>query len=755
MKTKVADNILITNTTNASEFKFSASAKMFKILSSSIYERKIEAIVRELSCNAYDSHVQAGYPDRPFKITLPNEWVPEFVVEDFGVGLDNEEILNIYTTYGESTKTESNDMIGAFGLGSKTPFAYTDTFNIRARKDGVERTYNAYIGMNGIPSVTKLSEHETEEPNGVKISVPVREIDFTAFKRDVVKVMAWFTVLPEIVGQEVQIDNSMALALLEDRVFIPKYSDYSQKDTIHAVMGNVCYVVSNVSRTLSGKLSKGSEKFIEHNSIYIRFDIGDLEVAASREVISFEEDTTDRFVEAVEDAISGFSKETQDKIDNEADSVFAAKAIVEEDVGLWSLSMFTYQGVDIDLLLEQSFTNHLKYLITEYAGTVMDMRAFKSFKSYGKVEVTGSDMSYRWGDHKFSEQKFQYLAFYDIGTNNTGYARNARIVMREKSTSGLLIFVKGLNDKAKNALVGEFGSMVCFYSNDIQQELFKENLRKQRENARLEAILDGRPVKAPAAKIKKQEVRVIGAAGTGVGSYQRLSDKGDHKYEVSHLQGKKVILVERAHGSVHLSHKCIDSVNPTISIEQVSPQNVDALLEFTGADALLYVKRTEEDRTIRILDPMVEWVNTSKLSKVMDQKILTYLVKRMYTIYDEEAIKKSITGVASGYLVDRMAFEPFVESFVAAYEKTKHICGSGITFPNVQMYVARMAYQKIKSSIAKTKKELYDKYPLLHYISGIEDYLIEEYLDLVDRDNMRPEKSCEEEEKVLDYEDVA
>ena len=70
----------ITNLNGSRKFQMKSSAKAFQILSSGIYERKVEAIVRELSCNAYDSHVAAGKKDVPFKVNLPTGLDPKFSV---------------------------------------------------------------------------------------------------------------------------------------------------------------------------------------------------------------------------------------------------------------------------------------------------------------------------------------------------------------------------------------------------------------------------------------------------------------------------------------------------------------------------------------------------------------------------------------------------------------------------------------------------------------------------------------------------
>ena len=134
---------IVSNVAEVGEFRIRNSAKAFSILSSGLYANKIRAIIRELSCNAVDSHTAAGKADVPFDVHLPNQLEPYFAIRDYGTGLNHDQVTNIYTTYFESTKTNSNAFIGALGLGSKSPFSYTDNFTVTAIRDGIKGIYSA------------------------------------------------------------------------------------------------------------------------------------------------------------------------------------------------------------------------------------------------------------------------------------------------------------------------------------------------------------------------------------------------------------------------------------------------------------------------------------------------------------------------------------------------------------------------------------------------------------------------------------
>jgi hypothetical protein len=76
---------ILSNVAETGEFRIRNSSKAFGILSSGLYSNKIKAIIRELSCNAVDSHVAADKKDVPFTIHLPTKLEPWFSIRDYGL----------------------------------------------------------------------------------------------------------------------------------------------------------------------------------------------------------------------------------------------------------------------------------------------------------------------------------------------------------------------------------------------------------------------------------------------------------------------------------------------------------------------------------------------------------------------------------------------------------------------------------------------------------------------------------------------
>jgi hypothetical protein len=224
-----------------SNFSIALNGKAFRVLSDTLYQNKIGSIVRELSCNAHDAHVMAGKANVPFVVHLPDAFEPWFSVQDQGVGLSDEDISSVFTVYFQSTKEQSNDTIGAFGLGAKTPFSYTDQFTVSSVKNNIRSIYNAFINEQGIPNIVKMFSEETTDGNGVEIKMSVKREDYNRFATEVGTQLKYFKVKPLL-------ENTTATGFAAEPNYLfntPNVSIESDISTysssIYVVQGNVGY----------------------------------------------------------------------------------------------------------------------------------------------------------------------------------------------------------------------------------------------------------------------------------------------------------------------------------------------------------------------------------------------------------------------------------------------------------------------------------------------------------------------------------
>lgn len=155
-------------------FGISDDPAFFEILSSALYKRPTLAMVRETICNAWDAHIEAGISHRPIVITLTDEYL---IIKDFGKGIPDALIGPIYGVYGASTKKNDGRQTGGFGLGCKSPFAYTDHFEVTSCHQGIKTTYNMSKSSGtttGKPAIVPIASFPTSE-TGITVKIPVKK----------------------------------------------------------------------------------------------------------------------------------------------------------------------------------------------------------------------------------------------------------------------------------------------------------------------------------------------------------------------------------------------------------------------------------------------------------------------------------------------------------------------------------------------------------------------------------------------------
>tara|TARA_R110000782_G_scaffold30983_6_gene76811 strand:+ start:515 stop:2815 length:2301 start_codon:yes stop_codon:yes gene_type:complete len=210
---------------------------LMQMLSKNLYSDDIGSAIRECASNALDSHRRVG-TDTPiivsFKNSTSNNY--EFCVEDFGIGLDADDVRNIISKYGKSTKRNSATELGMMGLGFKAPLAYSSSFYFVCRKNGMERKYMMYEGED-TNTIDLLYEKETEEINGVKIIIPVKYSDKYQFMKKIKEQLCYF----ESVYFDVPEDNSINNDFIINRNEHFQFSEMSTDKNLHICLDNVYY----------------------------------------------------------------------------------------------------------------------------------------------------------------------------------------------------------------------------------------------------------------------------------------------------------------------------------------------------------------------------------------------------------------------------------------------------------------------------------------------------------------------------------
>lgn len=274
-------------------FGIKQSPKAFQILSSGLYTNKPMAIVRELSANASDAHVLNGNQAVPFEVKLPNRLDSQFYIKDFGPGLSHEQVMKLYTTYFDSTKADSNDFIGGLGLGSKSPFSYTDAFTVESRQKGIKRTYSAYVAENGVPQIVQLGDTiSTDEADGLTVGFPVQPNDYETFRKEAQRILPWFEPMPTVLGAQIKPKNQpkQSFENLEMYDNIPVWVENSWNKETFVRMGNIIYPLDweasglDEDQDIQTILNNPSRS----STLVFTVPIGAVEVAASREGLQYD-----------------------------------------------------------------------------------------------------------------------------------------------------------------------------------------------------------------------------------------------------------------------------------------------------------------------------------------------------------------------------------------------------------------------------------------------------------------------------------
>ena len=265
---------------------------LFRGFSDTLYSNKIGSIVRELTSNCFDSHREAKVKDDVVIILQNADPLTgkngKICFKDVGVGLSPKRIEDIYSKYFSSTKRETNNEIGGFGIGAKSPLAYTDVFEVNTIHNGIAYNYIVHRGEQ-VPMIKLIHKQATDERNGTSVILPVKPGDEQKFISECKHQLRFFD---NITYKGMNINNNY-------KVYKGKHwiaSLHGEKDHVEYRL-SIC--LGGVSYPLDVNQVNFDSYFSQYNntSIALNFDIGEIDVTMSRENIEY----NDRSIKAIQD----------------------------------------------------------------------------------------------------------------------------------------------------------------------------------------------------------------------------------------------------------------------------------------------------------------------------------------------------------------------------------------------------------------------------------------------------------------------
>jgi hypothetical protein len=452
---------------NASAITVSAEDhnKIIRDYQREIYSEIIGSIVRETTSNAVDAHDEAD-TDRNVEVALyggsdehlglPKQ--AKFVVRDFGIGMSDEFVREGFSLYRNSTKNDSDELIGGYGIGAKCPLGYTDTFLMDCYYDGVHRRYQLQRHQDG-DYLTCLLEEETDRTNGVTVIVPIEEADMQDFQEACVEQLAYLSPGIDFLGKAPNFDlpevkhESESFTLLSDSITHGKYQRYSSTaiNGLHVTVGNIPYEINK------SKIDDLDYRAANMSRLCLNFEVGELDLNLPREELRYTEKTTDAITERLNDA-----RQTMKEKIMESTKDLQFENRVEKGL--------TYEAI------ENGKNDELEELgFDEDAGPAADL--YDDFQTLGGSPNSASD-DLTNGKLRKVDSTYMHSRSHNTSLVHSNYKR--RNVIRQNMTGQQdNIYVATINsDTARNRYLAEQHSTAYVWHLDEDDEMYEDALEE-------------------------------------------------------------------------------------------------------------------------------------------------------------------------------------------------------------------------------------------------------------------------------------
>ena len=276
-------------------FDESSMALMFKSFTDSLYSDKLGSIVREITSNAIDANVAAGV-DNPVDIVLKDSVFSgqlELSIIDYGTGMSPDLIKDTYSKYFASTKRTTNEQIGGWGIGAKTPLSYAKSFNLTTNYEGIKYKYLVSRGEVA-PEILLIGTSETTDV-GSSVVIAIDHLDRYALQDAIINQLAYFDNINYHGFDSDNITNDYRIHYYNSFLIREEYTS-----SLEVALGKVRYPLNFVSlgvddwTTFYKEIGLSelvrttySHYGLEPIPLALRFDVGDLDVTLSRESLEY------------------------------------------------------------------------------------------------------------------------------------------------------------------------------------------------------------------------------------------------------------------------------------------------------------------------------------------------------------------------------------------------------------------------------------------------------------------------------------
>jgi hypothetical protein len=341
--------------------------KFLHIAVRNLYSNPVLASVVEVSQNAHDEHVRRGIEKKPFVVTIPTSWQPNFSVRDFGGGIPHDYMLNGYTQALESTKDSDAEMSGGWGLGRLALLSLASTYNVTTYIDGVERNYSIFESENGI-EIIMTHQRETKEVNGTLVSAPIPPDKVSQFRECCNRAFRYYKVKPTFKG-----DSNFKV---DEPIYSLKGDDWAIEGVGHktsVVCGIYHYYIdsNNVPN-----LTKTQAALLGNVGLVMFFGASELSPMANRQGLYY----NDKTVEAIKKKLDKIETESVKKIQ---ETFNACKTMIEAKK-VWA-KMFA--SSDSNYKVDSIFKNSSKIV---WNGISIENNRIEDIDKFGRDVATSS-----------------------------------------------------------------------------------------------------------------------------------------------------------------------------------------------------------------------------------------------------------------------------------------------------------------------------------------------------------------------------